>query len=124
MKIHQSQNLLHLCIQHQDSVESLMDLEEGGFKMPFDSCINQTKLFIHFACFVFHSIRLLPHHQDTGGFFVAVITKVKPLPWTKQGKEMSRNGELCIGNQLIKCWGEGEGEFCPITKTQVVSLLL
>ena len=49
----------------------------------------------------------MSHHQDTGGFFVAVITKVKPLPWTKQGKEMSHNGKLCIGNQLIKCWGKG-----------------
>lgn len=27
------------------------------------------------------SIRILPHHQDTGGFFVTVIEKIKPLPW-------------------------------------------
>lgn len=26
-------------------------------------------------------MRILPHHQDTGGFFVAVLEKVKPLPW-------------------------------------------
>ncbi|XP_025200507.1 tRNA (cytosine(34)-C(5))-methyltransferase [Melanaphis sacchari] len=26
-------------------------------------------------------IRILPHHQDTGGFFVAVMEKIKPLPW-------------------------------------------
>ncbi|XP_046386703.1 tRNA (cytosine(34)-C(5))-methyltransferase isoform X2 [Ischnura elegans] len=26
-------------------------------------------------------IRLLPHHQDTGGFFVAVLQKVSRLPW-------------------------------------------
>lgn len=29
-------------------------------------------------------MRLLPHHQDTGGFFVAVIKKTKPLPWEKE----------------------------------------
>ncbi|XP_064610384.1 LOW QUALITY PROTEIN: RNA cytosine-C(5)-methyltransferase NSUN2-like [Liolophura sinensis] len=27
-------------------------------------------------------LRILPHHQDTGGFFIAVIHKTKPLPWT------------------------------------------
>lgn len=26
-------------------------------------------------------MRILPHHQDTGGFFVAVLEKVKSLPW-------------------------------------------
>lgn len=30
-----------------------------------------------------YSIRILPHHQDTGGFFVAVLEKVKPLPGEK-----------------------------------------
>lgn len=30
-----------------------------------------------------HSIRILPHQQDTGGFFVAVLEKVKPLPGEK-----------------------------------------
>lgn len=28
-------------------------------------------------------LRLLPHHQDTGGFFVAVLEKNAPLPWEK-----------------------------------------
>ncbi|XP_011170203.2 tRNA (cytosine(34)-C(5))-methyltransferase [Solenopsis invicta] len=35
-------------------------------------------------------MRILPHHQDTGGFFVAVLEKVKPLPW---------ESETCILNQ-------------------------
>jgi len=26
-------------------------------------------------------IRILPHHQDTGGFFVTVMEKIKQLPW-------------------------------------------
>ena len=29
-------------------------------------------------------MRFLPHHQDTGGFFVAVIRKTAPLPWQKE----------------------------------------
>ncbi|XP_075985531.1 tRNA (cytosine(34)-C(5))-methyltransferase Nsun2 [Anticarsia gemmatalis] len=31
-------------------------------------------------------IRILPHHQDTGGFFVAVFEKTAPLPWEKEEK--------------------------------------
>lgn len=31
-------------------------------------------------------IRILPHLQDTGGFFVAVLEKLKPLPWEAQLK--------------------------------------
>lgn len=34
----------------------------------------------------FNSIRILPHHQDTGGFFVALLEKVSPLPFEKKEK--------------------------------------
>uniref|UniRef100_A0A452I6X0 tRNA (cytosine(34)-C(5))-methyltransferase n=1 Tax=Gopherus agassizii TaxID=38772 RepID=A0A452I6X0_9SAUR len=29
-------------------------------------------------------IRILPHHQNTGGFFVAVLIKKSPMPWNKR----------------------------------------
>lgn len=29
-------------------------------------------------------MRILPHHQDTGGFFVAVLEKVTRLPWERE----------------------------------------
>lgn len=29
-------------------------------------------------------MRILPHHQDTGGFFVAVLEKSRILPWQKK----------------------------------------
>jgi len=32
-------------------------------------------------------IRLLPHHGDTGGFFVAVLEKTAPLPWQNDQKD-------------------------------------
>uniref|UniRef100_A0A672TK81 tRNA (cytosine(34)-C(5))-methyltransferase n=1 Tax=Strigops habroptila TaxID=2489341 RepID=A0A672TK81_STRHB len=28
-------------------------------------------------------LRILPHHQNTGGFFVAVLIKKSPMPWNK-----------------------------------------
>ena len=28
-------------------------------------------------------MRILPHHQDTGGFFVAVLEKIDQLPWER-----------------------------------------
>lgn len=32
-------------------------------------------------------VRVLPHQQDTGGFFIALLTKTKPLPWEKPEEE-------------------------------------
>lgn len=34
-------------------------------------------------------MRILPHHQDTGGFFVAVLEKVKALPWESESNSTS-----------------------------------
>jgi tRNA (cytosine34-C5)-methyltransferase len=31
-------------------------------------------------------MRILPHHQDTGGFFVAVLQKKKLCPWESTRK--------------------------------------
>ena len=50
-------------------------------------------------------MRILPHHQDTGGFFVAVLQKKKLCPWEsvrKSGEdgtdettsENGKNGKL------------------------------
>uniref|UniRef100_A0A671NSI7 tRNA (cytosine(34)-C(5))-methyltransferase n=1 Tax=Sinocyclocheilus anshuiensis TaxID=1608454 RepID=A0A671NSI7_9TELE len=30
-------------------------------------------------------MRILPHHQNTGGFFVAVLVKKAPMPWNRHG---------------------------------------
>ena len=32
-------------------------------------------------------MRILPHHQDTGGFFVAVLQKKKLCPWESTRKK-------------------------------------
>ncbi|XP_026750412.2 tRNA (cytosine(34)-C(5))-methyltransferase [Galleria mellonella] len=39
-------------------------------------------------------IRILPHQQDTGGFFVAVFEKTKPLPWEKEETSIENNTEV------------------------------
>ncbi|XP_043267526.1 tRNA (cytosine(34)-C(5))-methyltransferase [Venturia canescens] len=38
-------------------------------------------------------LRILPHHQDTGGFFVAVLEKLKTLPWENDTTSTSRSDE-------------------------------
>ncbi|XP_055453901.1 RNA cytosine C(5)-methyltransferase NSUN2 isoform X1 [Psammomys obesus] len=39
-------------------------------------------------------LRILPHHQNTGGFFVAVLVKKAPMPWNKrQPKVQSKSAE-------------------------------
>lgn len=32
----------------------------------------------------FYSVRIMPHHQNTGGFFVTVLEKIKLLPWEQE----------------------------------------
>ncbi|KAG7213694.1 hypothetical protein KM043_002935 [Ampulex compressa] len=61
-----------------------------------------------------HCMRILPHHQDTGGFFVAVLEKVKDLPWENQST---------IQNQTTQDIDtkEGEGESNAKEETNKVS---
>ncbi|CAJ1083711.1 tRNA (cytosine(34)-C(5))-methyltransferase [Xyrichtys novacula] len=46
-------------------------------------------------------MRILPHHQNTGGFFVAVLVKKAPMPWNKRypklRKDMSSISETRAG---------------------------
>ena len=42
-------------------------------------------------------MRILPHHQDTGGFFVAVLEKVAPLPW--ENKTLNQNVQNLDDNE-------------------------
>ncbi|KAG5309256.1 NSUN2 methyltransferase, partial [Acromyrmex insinuator] len=48
-----------------------------------------------------HCMRILPHHQDTGGFFVAVLEKVKALPWER---------EICVLNQSTQNVDDNENK--------------
>ena len=35
-------------------------------------------------------LRMLPHHNNDGGFFAAMVKKVKPLPWEKEHRTVNR----------------------------------
>ena len=35
-------------------------------------------------------LRMLPHHNNDGGFFAALLKKVKPLPWEKEHRTVNR----------------------------------
>ncbi|XP_041739600.1 RNA cytosine C(5)-methyltransferase NSUN2-like [Coregonus clupeaformis] len=35
-------------------------------------------------------MRILPHHQNTGGFFVAVLVKKAPMPWIRRFPKLSK----------------------------------
>nr|XP_033785630.1 RNA cytosine C(5)-methyltransferase NSUN2 isoform X2 [Geotrypetes seraphini] len=37
-----------------------------------------------------HCLRILPHHQNTGGFFVAVLMKKAPMPWNRRQPKLLR----------------------------------
>ncbi|XP_054461857.1 RNA cytosine C(5)-methyltransferase NSUN2 [Anoplopoma fimbria] len=36
-------------------------------------------------------MRILPHHQNTGGFFVAVLVKKAPMPWNKRFPKLRKD---------------------------------
>ena len=57
-------------------------------------------------------MRILPHHQDTGGFFVAVLEKVRLLPWESlvplsQTKPLENTTQSC--NNESSCSVNPEG---------------
>uniref|UniRef100_A0A8C1YK47 tRNA (cytosine(34)-C(5))-methyltransferase n=1 Tax=Cyprinus carpio TaxID=7962 RepID=A0A8C1YK47_CYPCA len=39
-------------------------------------------------------MRILPHHQNTGGFFVAVLVKKAPMPWNRRYPKVLGNPDL------------------------------
>ncbi|KZC14150.1 PREDICTED: tRNA (cytosine(34)-C(5))-methyltransferase [Dufourea novaeangliae] len=51
-------------------------------------------------------MRILPHHQDTGGFFVAVLEKIKPLPW----ESCQDNSDAKEGTKELNIKEEAEKE--------------
>ncbi|XP_068603268.1 RNA cytosine C(5)-methyltransferase NSUN2 [Brachionichthys hirsutus] len=45
-------------------------------------------------------MRILPHHQNTGGFFVAVLVKKSPMPWNKRFPKVRKDIPSISGGSL------------------------
>ncbi|KAF4080579.1 hypothetical protein AMELA_G00172880 [Ameiurus melas] len=56
-------------------------------------------------------MRILPHHQNTGGFFVAVLVKKAPMPWNRRYPKL-RNKEATSEDAQAE---EGEAEVAAVT---------
>lgn len=61
-------------------------------------------------------MRILPHHQNTGGFFVAVLLKKAPMPWNKRYPKVRKEAATTApsastdsGSVPESCVGEVEG---------------
>jgi len=72
-------------------------------------------------------VRLLPHHQNTGGFFVALLEKSALCPWERQPKESSESAptedstpETEAPPKKKKFWGFKEDPFIYLPETDDV----
>lgn len=90
-----------LYASNRDSAGHQMELLSHVLKAPFFLFNAEAKSLLIFTvrwhhktqscdlcssvCVFFNvSMRILPHHQNTGGFFVAVLVKKAPMPWNKR----------------------------------------
>uniref|UniRef100_A0A673YX23 tRNA (cytosine(34)-C(5))-methyltransferase n=1 Tax=Salmo trutta TaxID=8032 RepID=A0A673YX23_SALTR len=53
-------------------------------------------------------MRILPHHQNTGGFFVAVLVKKAPMPWNRTFPKVHTHvhgweGRVCVYSDSVLC---------------------
>uniref|UniRef100_A0A4W5MFI7 tRNA (cytosine(34)-C(5))-methyltransferase n=1 Tax=Hucho hucho TaxID=62062 RepID=A0A4W5MFI7_9TELE len=54
-------------------------------------------------------MRILPHHQNTGGFFVAVLVKKAPMPWNRRFPKVhthvhaGEDSEECVCSDSVLC---------------------
>ena len=45
-------------------------------------------------------LRMLPHHNNDGGFFAAMLKKVKPLPWEKEHRTVNRFSQFSFPRKV------------------------
>uniref|UniRef100_A0A674P0H9 tRNA (cytosine(34)-C(5))-methyltransferase n=1 Tax=Takifugu rubripes TaxID=31033 RepID=A0A674P0H9_TAKRU len=79
-------------------------------------------------------MRILPHHQNTGGFFVAVLVKKAPMPWNKRypkvfphpfplppsGEGDSKEQEKPPASKKMRLFGYKEDPFVFLTEEDPV----
>ncbi|KAI1243167.1 tRNA (cytosine(34)-C(5))-methyltransferase, partial [Lamprotornis superbus] len=57
---------------------------------------------------------ILPHHQNTGGFFVAVLIKKSPMPWNKRQPKVHQKLPQRTGDTEVTAANSGNGSDCII----------
>ncbi|XP_033930209.1 RNA cytosine C(5)-methyltransferase NSUN2 [Melopsittacus undulatus] len=54
-------------------------------------------------------LRILPHHQNTGGFFVAVLIKKSPMPWNKRQPKVHQKLPQRTGDAEVTAANSDDG---------------
>ncbi|NXF94579.1 NSUN2 methyltransferase, partial [Eubucco bourcierii] len=57
-------------------------------------------------------LRILPHHQNTGGFFVAVLIKKSPMPWNKRQPKVHQKFPQTTGDSGVTAANSDNGCEC------------
>ncbi|KAF4790138.1 tRNA (cytosine(34)-C(5))-methyltransferase [Turdus rufiventris] len=64
-------------------------------------------------------LRILPHHQNTGGFFVAVLIKKSPMPWNKRQPKVHQKLPQRTGDTEVTATNSGNGSACIIEEPKL-----
>ncbi|KAG5441778.1 tRNA (cytosine(34)-C(5))-methyltransferase [Clonorchis sinensis] len=63
-------------------------------------------------------MRIVPHDQNTGGFFLAVLEKIAPLPWMKQARRTFVATDAAVESELgVSAGNPGFGEITVSEKS-------
>ncbi|KAH0618043.1 hypothetical protein JD844_016993 [Phrynosoma platyrhinos] len=62
-------------------------------------------------------LRILPHHQNTGGFFVAVLIKKSHMPWNKRQPKLQHKQPQKTGDEVPVATEQGSSETVEVTAT-------
>uniref|UniRef100_A0A8C7TMD1 tRNA (cytosine(34)-C(5))-methyltransferase n=1 Tax=Oncorhynchus mykiss TaxID=8022 RepID=A0A8C7TMD1_ONCMY len=72
-------------------------------------------------------MRILPHHQNTGGFFVAVLVKKAPMPWNRRFPKVYTHvharprNPTCVGKLRERERGVGRKSVCMYSDSVLCS---
>uniref|UniRef100_A0A673YWF4 tRNA (cytosine(34)-C(5))-methyltransferase n=1 Tax=Salmo trutta TaxID=8032 RepID=A0A673YWF4_SALTR len=67
-------------------------------------------------------MRILPHHQNTGGFFVAVLVKKAPMPWNRTFPKVHTHREVPVKVNYDPSFSKGwEGRVCVYSDSVLCS---
>ena len=68
------------------------------------------------VCLLSYSMRVLPHHQNTGGFFIGVLEKMDWLPWQRKQRGTVRT--IAMNSEHVLSTTEQEDEMKIVPKLE------